>query len=58
MNHSGCDVHIKTIDFAVVNERGIVSKQGKVETGVRKGEWETKVRIPINQKIMLRFVMR
>jgi len=35
MNHIGCDVHIKTIDFAVVNERGIVSKQGKVETGER-----------------------
>ena len=36
MNYIGIDCHIATMDFAVVNEVGIVSKKGKVKTGERE----------------------
>lgn len=35
MNHIGADVHIKSISFAVVNERGIVSQQVDIPTSER-----------------------
>lgn len=35
MNHIGADVHISTIDFAVVNEMGRVAKRHRIETSER-----------------------
>jgi len=36
MNYIGIDCHISSLDFAVVNERGTVSKRAKVNTGVNE----------------------
>ncbi len=35
MNYNGVDCHIATMDFAVVNEKGQVSKKVHVNTGER-----------------------
>ena len=36
MNYIGIDCHISSLDFAVVNERGTISKRAKVNTGVKE----------------------
>jgi transposase len=36
MNYVGVDCHISTLDFAVINERGVTTKKQKVNTGVRE----------------------
>lgn len=36
MNYIGVDCHISSLDFAVVNERGITTKRAKVNTGVKE----------------------
>jgi len=36
MNYIGVDCHITSLDFAVVNERGITTKKAKVNTGVKE----------------------
>ncbi len=36
MNYVGVDCHISTLDFAVVNERGVTTKKRKVNTGVKE----------------------
>jgi transposase len=36
MNYIGVDCHISSLDFAVVNEKGTVSKRAKVNTGVKE----------------------
>lgn len=36
MNYIGVDCHISTLEFAVVNERGTVTKKAKVNTGVKE----------------------
>ena len=35
MNYIGVDCHISSLDFAVVNERGTITKKAKVNTGVK-----------------------
>ncbi|MBT4269350.1 MAG: IS110 family transposase [Deltaproteobacteria bacterium] len=35
MNYIGMDAHIATLDFAVINERGKISKERTVKTGVK-----------------------
>jgi transposase len=36
MNYIGVDCHISSLDFAVVNERGAITKRAKVDTGVKE----------------------
>ena len=36
MNYIGCDCHISSLDFAVVNERGETTKKQRVNTGVKE----------------------
>ena len=36
MNYIGCDCHITSLDFAVVNERGQETKKQRVNTGVKE----------------------
>ena len=36
MNYIGVDCHISSLDFAVVNERGTITKKAKVNTGVKE----------------------
>ena len=36
MNYIGIDCHISSLDFAVVNEKGTVTKRAKVKTGVKE----------------------
>jgi len=36
MNYIGVDCHISSLDFAVVNEKGTVTKRAKVNTGVKE----------------------
>jgi transposase len=36
MNYIGVDCHISTLDFAVVNERGTITRKAKVNTGVKE----------------------
>ena len=36
MNYIGVDCHISTLEFAVVNERGTVTKKAKVNTSVKE----------------------
>lgn len=36
MNYIGVDCHISSLDFAVVNERGVTTKKAKVNTGVKE----------------------
>ena len=36
MNYIGIDCHISSLDFAVVNERGTITKRAKVNTGVKE----------------------
>jgi transposase len=36
MNYIGVDCHISTLDFAVVNEKGTITKKAKVNTGVKE----------------------
>ena len=36
MNYIGVDCHISSLDFAVVNERGTITKRQKVNTGVKE----------------------
>jgi len=35
MNYIGVDCHISSLDFAVVNERGVTTKRAKVNTGAK-----------------------
>ena len=52
MNYIGIDCHISSLDFAVVNERGTVTKRAKVNTGVK--EFITFVKsIPKPRKIFI-----
>jgi hypothetical protein len=36
MNYIGIDCHISSLDFAVVNEKGTVTKRAKMNTGVKE----------------------
>ena len=36
MNYIGVDCHISTLEFALVNERGTITKKAKVNTGVKE----------------------
>ncbi|MCP3928972.1 MAG: hypothetical protein GY705_07720 [Bacteroidetes bacterium] len=36
MNYIGVDCHISTLEFAVVNERGTITKKAKVNTGIKE----------------------
>ena len=36
MNYIGVDCHISTLEFAVVNERGTITRKAKVNTGVKE----------------------
>ena len=52
MNYIGCDCHISSLDFAVVNERGKTTKKQRVDTGV-KGLMEFVKSIPKPRKIII-----
>ena len=36
MNYIGVDCHISTLEFAVVNETGRVTKKARVNTGIKE----------------------
>ncbi len=36
MNYIGVDCHISSLDFAVVNEKGIITEKAEVNTGVKE----------------------
>ncbi len=49
MNYIGVDCRISSLDFVVVNERGITNKRAKVNTGAKEFVGFVKpVLIPIN----------
>jgi transposase len=52
MNYIGIDCHISSLDFAVVNEKGTVTKRAKVNTGVKEF-MEFVKKIPKPRKIFI-----